>query len=466
MDPSKRTLRVDNPFSGEVTCELPYASANEAMRAVDTAAQVQRKFGRTPVGDRAALVRQFCNAARADKESIAQDITQMMGKPLKEARGEVDTMIDRASYMASIAEEALADEPLPEKAGFKRFIAREPLGVVLDVAPWNYPLLTAVNVIVPAVLAGNSVIVKHASRTPLCGEHFARAFAKAGAPKDLVQAVATDHGTVSKMIARPEVGYVAFTGSVPGGHHIYGEAAKRFIGVGLELGGKDPGYVAEDADLGHAVANLIDGAFYNAGQSCCGIERIYVHEKLYDRFVEQAAQLARSYQLGDPMDDATTMGPMATADAPGFLAKQIQEAKAKGARVLTGGEPTSVNGKGRFFAPTVVAEATHQMSMMVEESFGPIVGIAPVKDDQQALQLMNDSPYGLTAAIWTASEERARELGRQLETGTVFMNRCDYLDPALAWVGVKDSGLGCSLSKHGLLALTRPKSFHLRLKTS
>lgn len=460
-----KTLRVDNPFDASVACELPVQSGEDALAALERAAKAQRAVAAAPVSERVRWIAGFCDAAQAMKDEVARDITRMMGKPLKQAQGEVDTMIDRARHMASIAEETLRDEPLPPKAGFERFFAREPLGVVLNVAPWNYPLLTAVNVIVPAVLAGNSVIVKHASRTPLCGAHFQRAFEKSGAPAHAVAALVCGHDVVASLIARPEVGHVAFTGSVPGGHQLYGEAAKRFIGANLELGGKDPGYVAEDADFGHAVENLVDGAFYNAGQSCCGIERIYVHHKLYDRFVEEAVKLVRAYRMGDPMDPATTMGPMATPEAPPFLARQIEEARAKGGRVLCGGGPTSVSGKGRFFEPTVVAEATHAMSMMVEESFGPIVGIAPVKDDEEALRLMNDSPYGLTAAIWTSSKERAISLGRRLATGTVFMNRCDYLDPALPWVGVKDSGLGASLGKVGLLALTRPKSFHLRLAT-
>ncbi len=459
-----RTLTVDDPFTGEVTCELPLLPPEEAHRLVARAAAAQRAFARVAVAERVALVRSFCEAFRARREEVAQDISRMMGKPVREARGEVDTMVGRATHMASIAEEALADEPLQEKAGFRRFIAREPLGVVLDIAPWNYPLLTAVNVVVPAVLAGNAVILKHASRTPLCGEHFSRAFAEAGAPRHLVEALVTDHPTVAEVMGRPEVGFVAFTGSVPGGHEIYREAAKRFIAAGLELGGKDPAYVAEDADLDHAIVNLADGAFYNAGQSCCGIERIYVHERHYGRFLEGLVAEARKLVLGDPRDEATTLGPMAQAEAPDFLARQVAEAREKGARLLCGGERAQVSGRGRFFQPTVVADATHEMSLMVEESFGPIVGVAAVKDDEEALARMNDSRYGLTAAVWTSSEERAIDLGRRLESGTVFMNRCDYLDPALPWVGVKDSGLGCSLSHLGLQALTRPKSFHLRVR--
>ncbi len=460
-----RTLTVDDPFTGEVACELPLATAEEAMRAVDGAAEAQRRFRGSPVRERVALVLAFCEAFQGRQEEVARDVTRMMGKPIRQARGEVETMIGRARHMASIAEEALADEPLPRKDGFERFVGREPLGVVLDVAPWNYPLLTAVNVVAPAVLAGNAVVLKHASRTPLCGEHFARAFADAGAPPHLVQALVADHGTVSQVVARPEIGYVAFTGSVPGGREVHREAARRFVGVGLELGGKDPAYVAEDADVAHAVASLAEGAFYNAGQSCCGIERIYVHARHYGRFLEELAQAARAFVPGNPMDEATTLGPMAQPDAAPFLARQVAEAREKGGRVLCGGERAAVAGRGRFFLPTVVADATHAMSLMTEESFGPVVGVAAVRDDEEALRLMNDSRYGLTAAVWTGSRERAVALGRRLEAGTVYMNRCDYLDPALPWVGVKDSGLGCSLSRHGLLALTRPKSFHLRLAT-
>ncbi len=460
-----RTLVVDDPFTGEVACDLPLATADEAMRAVDRAAEAQRRFARAPVRDRVALVQAFCEAFRARNEEVARDVTRMMGKPIREARGEVETMIGRARHMASIAEEALADERLPPKAGFERFIGREPLGVVLDVAPWNYPLLTAVNVVAPAVLAGNAVLLKHSSRTPLCGEHFARAFAAAGAPPDLVQSLVADHATVSQVMARPEVGYVAFTGSVPGGREVQRDAARRFVPVGLELGGKDPAWVAEDADLDHAIRNLAEGAFYNAGQSCCGIERVYVHERHYAPFLEGLVEAARGFAPGNPADEATTLGPMAQPDAPAFLARQVAEAREKGGRVLCGGERAQVGGRGRFFTPTVVADATHAMSIVREESFGPVVAVAPARDDEEALRLMNDSRFGLTAAVWTASRERAEAMGRRLEAGTVYMNRCDYLDPALPWVGVKDSGLGCSLSRHGLLALTRPKSFHLRLAT-
>ena len=456
---------LDNPFTGEVACELPILNLDEARATIDRAQRSQRDWRKTSVAERVKLVRAFAEAARARAEEIAADITRMMGKPVAQARGEVDGMCARALRLADIAEETLAEERLPERDGLSLFMRREPVGVLLTVAPWNYPLLTAINSVVAGVLAGNAVVLKHAGRTPLCGMHIARAFEEAGAPPALVQAIVVGHQTTAELIQHPAIGHVSFTGSVRGGHEIYASVARRFIGTTLELGGKDPAYVAEDANLDHAIENLTDGAFYNAGQSCCGIERIYVHQRHYERFVEGVVGLTKGYVMGDPMSATTTLGPMATPDAPAFLAEQVEDAVSKGARLLTGGSPASVGGRGRFFEPTVLADATHQMSAMVDESFGPIIGIASVASDDEALALMNDSPFGLTAAIWTESRDRAVRLGEQLETGTVFMNRCDFLDPDLAWTGVKDTGLGVSLSRHGILAMTRLKSFHLRTRT-
>lgn len=461
------THRIDNPYTGETVAERPLLRPDEVEGLVARSFRAQRQWMRTAVPERIALCERFCQELEKDGERIAREVTLQMGKPLAQARGEVKTALFRARTMMSIAAESLRDEPLPPVPGFTRFIRHEPVGVVLDISAWNYPLLITVNVVVPAVLAGNSVIVKHANRTALCGDAFARNFAKAGAPEDLVVAIDATHEVCARIIARPEVGYVSFTGSVRGGHEVYREGAKRFIDVGLELGGKDPAYVAPDADLDHAIANLVDGAYYNAGQSCCGIERIYVHASVYDRFVEGALAEVRKYRLGDPLDSATTMGPMAQPDAPRKLAAQIDEARAKGGRVLCGGTPVrDAAGRGRFFDPALVVEANHSMhGLMVEESFGPIVGVQKVADDDEAIRLMNDSPYGLTAAIWTRDQERAFRVGSQIETGTFFMNRCDYLDPLLPWTGVKDTGKGMSLSKYGFLPLTRRKSFHLRTQT-
>jgi acyl-CoA reductase-like NAD-dependent aldehyde dehydrogenase len=459
-------IQVASPFSGEAVAEVPLLAIDAASRMVAVAGETQRAWRKTPLAERLALVERFEKAMLESKEKVAREISLQMGKPLGQARGEVDGMIGRSQTLRSLAAEALAEVAPAEKAGFTRRVVREPLGVVLNIAPWNYPLLTVVNVVVPAVLAGNAVIIKHAPQTPLCGPHFVDAFARAGAPAGLVSALQADHATIGELLARPGIDHLAFTGSVRGGHEVQLAAARRFIGVGLELGGKDPGYVAADANFGHAVENLVDGAFYNAGQSCCGIERIYVHSSLYDRFVEAAVALVKQYQLGDPLDANTTMGPMTLSSAPRTLAEHVADARRLGGRVLTGGEPAQVGGKGRFFAPTVVADAPQRSALMQEESFGPVVGILPVKDDEEAVRLMNDSHYGLTAAIWTEDPARAERMARDLDTGTVFMNRCDFLDPALPWVGVKDSGVGASLSLEGFRHLTRPKSLHFRLKTS
>jgi len=461
------THRIDNPYSGETVAERRLLDAAGVEGVVTRAFRAHKAWAKTPLADRIALCERFCAEFEKDGERIAREVTLQMGKPLAQARGELKTTVHRARVMISLAPEALRDDPLPAIPGFTRFVRHEPVGVVLDISAWNYPLLITVNVVVPAVLAGNAVVLKHAHRTALCGDAFARAFERAGAPENLVTAIDASHETCAQIIARPEIGYVSFTGSVRGGHEVYREGARRFIDVGLELGGKDPAYVAADADLDHAIANLVDGAFYNAGQSCCGIERIYVHASLYERFVEGALAEVRKYRLGDPLESATTMGPMAQADAPRKLAAQAEEARAKGGRVLCGGKPIhDVAGRGRFFDPCLVADANHSMhGLMVEESFGPIVGVQKVSDDDEAVRLMNDSPYGLTAAVWTRDQERAFRIGAQIETGTFFMNRCDYLDPMLPWTGVKDTGKGMSLSKYGFLPLTRRKSFHLRTQT-
>ena len=457
-------FRVDDPFRGDVVAEVPLLDAARAHSAVERAAVAQRAWARMPLGERIAVCANFVVALERRTDAVARDVSLQMGKPIAQARGEVATCLDRARQLIAMAPQALAPEALPEKAGFRRWISHEPVGVVLVIAAWNYPLLVPVNALVAAVLAGNAVLVKHAPRTPLCAEHFAAAFLEAGAPADLVVPLHVDHDVAARVIEHPAVGYVSFTGSVRGGRQVYATAAqRRFVEVGLELGGKDAAYVAADADLASAVDNLVDGAMYNAGQSCCAVERIYVHRSIYDRFVEQAVRLVRGYRLSDPLDDATTMGPMALPAAPAFLAAQVKEARAAGGKVLCGGEPVQADGRGRFFAPTVVADAPQACGLMREESFGPVVGIAAVDSDEEALRLVNDSAYGLTASVWTSDPGRAERLGAQLEVGTVFLNRCDYLDPQLPWSGWKDSGRGVSLSRYGFLPVTRRKSWHFRL---
>jgi acyl-CoA reductase-like NAD-dependent aldehyde dehydrogenase len=361
-----------------------------------------------------------------------------------------------------MADEALKPYYPPEKAGFRRYIAREPLGIVMVIAPWNYPYLTAINTIVPGLLAGNAIILKHAAQTLLVGERIAEAFRRAGLPKGLFHNLVLSHEQTEKLLGSGRIDHINFTGSVAGGRAIERAVAGTFASLGLELGGKDPAYVRADAKLDHAIENLVDGAFYNSGQCCCGVERIYVDAAVFDDFVDGFADLTRKYVVGNPLDAATTLGPMARASFADTVRGQIAEARRKGAKALINMKVPNDRAGSPYLAPEVLTDVNHQMEVMREESFGPVVGIMKVRDDEEAIQLMNDSPYGLTASIWTHDADRAAEIGARVETGTIYMNRCDYLDPHLTWTGVKDTGRGAALSKYGFDALTQPKSFHLR----
>jgi acyl-CoA reductase-like NAD-dependent aldehyde dehydrogenase len=462
MSAKPQTLVVDNPFTGEPACEVELADGRVASGVLDRARDAARLWQKSPLADRIALCERAMAAMEARTEAIAADITRMMGKPLGQARGEVKTTAARARYMMSVAGAALADVVLPLD-GFERRIVREPVGVVLDLPAWNYPLLTAVNCVVPAILAGNAVIVKHSPRTPLCGEHFARAFADAGAPANLVQALNCDHAQSERLVADERVDQVVFTGSIFGGHRMVEAATKRFLHPCLELGGNDPAYVAPDCDLAKTVENVVDGAIYNAGQSCCAVERVYVHKSVYGRFLELAETLVRAYVMGDPTAAETTLGPIAqrlhVAELEGF----VSDARSRGGRVVAGGQATKVDGRGRFFEATLLADGDQSMDLFRKESFGPIVATAVVGSDEEALEKMNDSRLGLTASVWTTDRDRAARFATALDYGTVFMNRCDYLDPALPWSGRKDSGQGVSLSALGFEGLTRTKSIHFRL---
>jgi acyl-CoA reductase-like NAD-dependent aldehyde dehydrogenase len=456
-------IQVRSPVDGRVYAERPLASATEIERAVATAKIAQRDWAATPIAERAKLCTAFVDAMLAKKAEIATELTWQMGRPICYTPFEVDRLAERARYMVGAAAAALADVPAPAQAGFTRFIRKTPLGLVFVIAPWNYPYLTAVNAVVPALMAGNAVLLKHSAQTPLAAERFAEGFAAAGLPPGLFQALHLSHADTALLIADKRVDYVCFTGSVEGGHAVVEAARRRFIGLGLELGGKDPAYVRADANFDHAVENLVDGAFFNSGQSCCGIERIYVHRDLYPRFVEAFVALTKQYVLGDPLQEASTLGPMVRGAAADLVRDQIAEATAKGAKALIAAGDFPAHDRGSpYLAPQVLVDVDHQMRVMREESFGPVIGIMPVASDEEAVARMNDSQYGLTAAIWTEDEAAAIRIGDQVETGTWFMNRCDYLDPALAWTGVKDSGRGVTLSALGYDMLTRPKSFHLR----
>ena len=456
------TLRLISPVNGEVYVERPVASRAEVDAALVTARAAQKDWAARSLADRTALVRAGIARLRAMNDDIVPEIAWQMGRPIRYG-GEIGGVEERAYHMADIAEAALAPMVIEDSAKFSRMIRREPLGVVMVIAPWNYPYLTAVNTIAPALIAGNAVVLKHATQTLLAGERFQQAFDAAGLPEGLFCNLALDHATTEAMLAARAVDFVNFTGSVGGGRAIERAAAGTFMGVGLELGGKDPGYVRADADLESAVATLIDGAMFNSGQCCCGIERIYVAEPLFDEFVERAVAITNAYVLGDPLDPATTMGPMAQIRFARLVRDQTVEAVLKGAKALI--NPTRFPADDphtAYLAPQILINVDHTMRVMREESFGPVVGIMKVRDDDEAVRLMNDSNFGLTAAIWTADTDRAAELGARIETGTVFQNRCDYLDPALCWTGCKDTGRGGALSVVGYHNMTRLKSYHLR----
>ena len=460
------TFTTINPADGSALFSREYATSSQLSDVLDRAVAAQAGWKATPLADRIAIVHRVIESIIAAKDELGAELTAQMGRPIRYAAGELLGFRQRARYMADVAEEALADLPASdEKAGFTRFVRREPLGTVLVLAPWNYPWLTSVNAVIPALLAGNTVILKHAEQTALVAERYSQHFAEAGLPEGVFQHIHMTHALTADAIKDPRVAHVCFTGSVEGGHAVTAAAAERFVGVGLELGGKDPAYVRADADLNFAVENLVDGAFFNSGQSCCGIERIYVHRSLFDDFVTGAAKIAQGYVLGDPREQDTTIGPMVRPRNADAARKHVQDALEAGARALvdTAQFPQDQPGSA-YMAPQVLVDVDHSMDVMKDETFGPVVGIMAVDDDEQAIALMNDSRYGLTASIWTTDADAAMRIGDRLQTGTVFMNRCDYLDPALAWVGVKDSGRGCTLSKVGYEHLTRPKSYHLRTK--
>lgn len=452
-----------SPVDGREVVRKRSASPSEIAGALVAARNAQSAWSQVALAERGRLCLAAVDAMLAMRTDIAPELSWQMGRPIKFAGGELNGFEERARAMIALAESALASLEPEAKDGFKRYVRREPLGVVLTIAPWNYPYLTAVNSVIPALMAGNAVLLKHAAQTLLVGDRFQMAFDRAGLPKGLFQTLVLSHDDTVKLIASGEIDQVCFTGSVAAGRSIEAAAAGTFAGVGLELGGKDPAYVRADADLNHAVENLVDGSFFNSGQCCCGIERIYVDASIYDKFVAGFTDLTRQYVLGDPLDPVTTLGPMAQPRLAATVRAHIDDAVRKGARALIDSKAFKKDAAGStYVAPQVLVDVDHNMKVMMDETFGPVVGIMKVNSEGEAIRLMNDSPYGLTASIWTRDIDAAEHIGRQVETGTVYMNRCDYLDPGLAWTGVKDTGRGTTLSKIGYEALTRPKSFHLR----
>ena len=453
-------LKCVSPVDGKVFAVREALPLEVARQAVAEAHAAQAEWAARPLAERIDLVKAAVAIIGVQNDDIVPELAWQMGRPVRYG-GEFGGFQERASYMADIALRSLAPIAIEDSNKFQRYIKRVPHGAVLVVAPWNYPYMTAINAVAPALIAGNVVLLKHATQTILVGERLAKAFHQAGVPADVFQNLYLDHATTAQLITDKSFGFVNFTGSVAGGRAIEQAAAGSFTELGLELGGKDPGYVMSDADVEAAADTLIDGAMFNSGQCCCGIERIYVADAVFDQFVEKAVSIVNGYKLGNPLDQETTLGPMAHERFAALVRAQTDDAVSRGARALIDPAAFPAN-NGAYLMPQILLDVDHTMPVMREESFGPVVGIMNVKDDAEAISLMNDSDYGLTAALWTHDLDRATHVADQLETGTVFMNRCDYLDPALCWTGCKDTGRGGSLSEIGFHNLTRPKSYHMK----
>ena len=461
-------IQCISPVDGRVYIERPAASESEIEQTLARARAAQEAWRHVRLGERASLVARVVDALKAMGDEIANELAWQMGRPIRYGQGELRGVEERARYMAEVAPTALAPVlPIDSRPGFERYVVREPVGLVFTIAPWNYPYLTTVNSVVPALIAGNGVLLKQAAQTLLVGDRLQKAFDSIGLPTGLFTHIVLEHSQTEAIISGGHVDHVAFTGSVEAGRAMERAAAGTFTTLGLELGGKDPAYVAPDANLKFAVENLVDGAFFNSGQCCCGVERIYVHESRYDAFVKGFVELTRQYVLGDPLDQATTLGPMARASLAEVVRAQTHEALDKGAKAHIDPRSFVRDQPGSpYLAPQVLTDVDHTMTVMREESFGPVIGIVKVRNAEEAIALMNDSPYGLTASVWTEDVHTAKRIGEAIETGTIYMNRCDYLDPGLAWTGVKETGYGASLSSLGYGPLTRPRSYHLRLSTA
>lgn len=459
------TFQTVSPVDNSIYYKGVLADGNKIEETLATAQKTNEAWKNTTISERTIICQKVVEYFLNNADEVGEELSWQMGRPIRYTPFEITKGFkERAEYMIGIAESSLKDIEVTQMEGFKRYIKREPLGTVFILAPWNYPYLTSVNAIIPAIMAGNTVILKHSDQTPRCAERYAAAFEYANAPKGVFQYLHLNHTQVADVIQDNRISFVAFTGSVKGGYAVQQAASQRFINTGMELGGKDPAYVCKDANFESAVENLVDGAFFNSGQSCCGIERIYVDKAAYNSFVDAFVSLTKQYQLGNPLLSETTLGPMVRTTAANFARHQIEHAIQKGAKSLVETKHFPAHDiESPYMAPQVLVNVNHEMGLMTEESFAPVVGIMPVQNEDEAVRLMNDSQYGLTASIWTSDVEKAIRIGDKIDTGTFFMNRCDYLDPALAWTGVKNSGKGCTLSTIGYEMLTRPKSFHLRL---
>lgn len=462
------------PYDQSIVCKKQLLTEAELDKAIQTAAAAQKSWAKTPVDERVAIITKWMGILDSEKEELGKELSAQMGRPVGQCAGEIKGALQRCRYLCKVAKDCLADSPRTETEtpNLKLAIRRDPFGVVAIVTPWNYPYLTTVNGLITALLAGNAVVLKPSPQTPLTAESFQRTLEAAGLPQGLLQIAHLDFETTAKLAADARIGFLIFTGSVAGGKALAKAAADGpgFKGVGLELGGKDPAYVRHDADIKWAAEELVDGAMFNSGQSCCSVERIYVHASVFDKFVDEFVAVAKGYKLGDPSQAGTSLGPVVSLASAERIRKQVDDALSKGAKNLIPADlfPEAKAGTA-LVAPTVLVNVDHSMEIMTEETFGPAIGIQKVESDEEALKLMNDSHYGLTASVWTDIENADSaaafdHLATELETGTVYLNRADVLDPALPWTGVKDSGRGVSLSTLGFDQLTQPKAIHMRLR--
>ena len=449
------------PIDNTLYIERKY-NVDKIDETINSSIKAQKAWADLEIKERVRLLSNFVEDFLSKEDIIGEELSRQIGRPITQTAGELKGFKERADYMLSIAEKKLMNIDVAKDNNFKSYIKRRALGVVFVIAPWNYPYLVAVNSIIPAMTAGNSVILKHSAQTPLCAEQLYQSAEKT-LPKNVFNFLHLNHKDSLKIVSDKRINFVSFTGSVKAGYDVQKATQNKFIDTTLELGGKDPAYARYDCDLEKTVENLVDGSFFNSGQSCCGIERIYVDEKIYNNFLELFISKTYNYKLGNPLDRETNLGPVVKLSAAEFILKQMNAAIDKGAKKMIDQNKFKFPKEHKnYLIPQVLTSVSHEMSFMTEETFGPCVGIMKVNDENEAIKLMNDSPYGLTASVWTKDLEIAEKIGNQVETGTFYMNRCDYLDPALSWTGVKETGKGCSLSEAAYEKLTAPKSFHLR----
>ncbi|EHA52322.1 hypothetical protein MCOR02_011308 [Pyricularia oryzae] len=464
---SVETLTTISPTTNEGILQRTGVSLSELEQLPKTATEAFKSWSKTTLADRQIIIRKALEGLSAKKDELANELTVQMGRPIAYTGGEVATAIKRAEYLLKISDEVLKDTDGEAEKGFKRLIRKVPVGPVLVIFAWNYPYLILVNSLIPALLAGNTVILKPSPQTPTIVEQVAGVFADAGLPQGVIQYFHCGSPTLMETIVRdPLVKHVCFTGSVAGGLAVQKAASDRIVNVGLELGGKDPAYVRSDVDVDWVAGEIVDGAVFNSGQSCCSIERVYVHDDIHDKFVAAVQKVLEGYVLGDPLDKGTHVGPVVSKRSKEAIEAHVKEAIEKGAKDATpkneSFDTVPSSSKGNFVKPTLLVNVNHSMQVMKDETFGPVIPVMRVKSDEEAVQLMNDSEFGLTASIWTKDTDTAAKLIDDVEAGTVFVNRCDYPSPDLAWTGWKNSGKGQTLSRFGFDQFVKLKSYHMK----